>query len=375
MLKICTIGIGNAGNQIADLAFSKKNIPGVAINSSEKDLMNVNYVPTFIIGDMKGAGKNRDAAKTFIKDQIKNILSQKQFISLIEEQDVVFIISSIGGGTGSGMTPLLTDVLTKRFPTKHFVVVGVYPPIKESIAAQQNGLEYLTELKEFLPNIAYMSYDNNRRAHLTTSDMMSSVNEEIVEHLDIIRGQYLYPTPFNSIDEKDMLRILETPGRLAVYYIDYFNEKDLDKQSIEKLLEEEIKNESSNVELDRDKLIKRFGIITNLSTKLNQTFNSDCPEVKELIGEPVESFEHIYITKSDEEVNRVVLILSGLSIPDDRLTKIVQRIEDGLEELGKVKESSVLDSSYTMETVKELRKETTTSENVELDLDDIFSKY
>lgn len=375
MLKICTIGIGNAGNQIADLAKSVKGIPGVAINSSEKDLTNVQYIPKLIVGDTKGAGKNRDTAKKFIREQCKNLLSQKPFIEMISEQDVVFVISSIGGGTGSGMAPMLTDIMSRKFPDVLFVIIGVYPPLKESIAAQQNGLEYLKEVKDFLPNIAYMAYDNNRRSDLPTSEMMKEVNNEIVEHLDIIRGQYLYPTPYNSIDEKDMVRILSTPGRLAVYYIDYFNEKDLDKASIEEKLIDSIKAGSSNVELDRDKLIKRFGIVTNLSDKLNSMFNSGCPEILELIGEPVEAFEHIYINHNDDEINRVVLILSGLSIPDDRLTKIVQRIDDGLEELGRQKESSVLDDADMMQSVKELRGESSFGNKGDFDLDDLFAKY
>lgn len=371
MLKICTIGVGNAGNQIADLAMSAYNIPGVAINSSQKDLINVKHIGKIIIGDEKGAGKNRGEAKEFIKLHVKNLLNHEKFVNLIKENDIVFVISSVGGGTGSGMSPILTDILSRSFPDKKFVLIEVYPPIGESIAAQQNSLDYLKEVRSFLPNVVYLAYDNNRRANLTSPEMMHSVNEEIVEGLVVFRGDYLYPTPFNSIDEKDMLRFFGTPGRLAVYILDDIKEKDFDENSIEDAMINVIKNISSNVELDRDKIVKRLGVITNLNSALTKMFDTNLKKIKELIGEPVESYEHSYVAEKDE-TNRVILIASGLSVPDDRLTKIVQRIEEGLEELSRQKESSVLDETET-DKIKSLRQEIGSSEG--LDLDDIFSKY
>lgn len=372
MLKICTIGIGNAGNQIAELAMVKYQIPGIAINSSQKDLISVKNIPKIVIGDEKGAGKSRDEAKRFIKMHVKNLLEQEKFINHVESADIIFIISSIGGGTGSGMSPIMTDILSRKFSDKKFVLIEVYPPIGESIAAQQNGLDYLKEVRSFLPNAVYMAYDNNRRANLTSPDMMKAVNDEIVEHLLVFRGDYLYPTPYNSIDEKDTMRFISTPGRLAVYMLDDIKEKDFDDQSLEDALINIIKNESTNVELDRDKIVKRLGVITNLNPTLNNLFNVNLTKIKELIGEPVESYEHAYIT-SKEETNRVVLILSGLSIPDDRLNKIVQRIDEGIKELSKVKESSVLDNMVNADTIRDLRNSEGSSK--ELDLDDLFDKY
>lgn len=372
MLKICTIGIGNAGNQIAELAKVEKDIPGLALNSSQKDLTNVKSIPKVIVGDEKGAGKNRDEAKRFIKEQIANLLNQEKFIDYVSEYDVVFIISSIGGGTGSGMAPITTDILSRKYPDKRFILVEIYPPLKESLAAQQNGIDYLKEVQQFLPNVSYMCYDNNRRTHLPTSEMMKSVNNEIVEHMSIIRGDYLYPTPYNSIDEKDMLKILETPGRIAVYDLHDIKEKDLDEESLENKLIDIIKNTSSNVELDRDKIVKRMGVITNLNETLNKLFNTNIPSIKELIGEPVEGFEHVSIGQKGDP-NCVFLILSGLSVPDDRLQKIMQRIEEGLEELARSKESSVLDDLET-DAIKELRG-TGMRSSTEFDLNDIFDKY
>ena len=109
-----------------------------------------------------------------------------------------------------------------------------------------------------------------------------------------------------------------------------------------------------------------------MNKKLDKTFSVELAKLKELAGEPVEGFEHIYISKDDEE-NRVIVILTGLSVPDDRLLKIKQRIDEGLEELTRTKTSSVLDD-VDMESVKELRDNGIENSN-ELNLDDLFSKY
>lgn len=375
MLKIATIGLGNAGNQIADLAMSTYGIPGIAINSSQKDLVNVSQkIMKVVLGDSKGAGKSRDEAKNFVQKFIGELMTKPEVIEFINEYDVIFIASSIGGGTGSGMSPIISDILSRKFPDKKFVLVQVYPTIGESVAAQQNAIDYLKEVHQFIPNAVYLSYDNNRRTNMSSPEMMKSVNREIVDMMNVISGAYMYDTPFNSIDEKDMARFINTPGRMAVYILDNIKEKDFDNKSIEDALIDVIKNTSASVELDRDKIVKRLGIITNLNENLNKMLDTNLPKVKALIGEPVESYEHTYICKSNDEPNRVIIIAAGLSVPDDRLTKITQRIEEGIDELNRVKERTILDD-YATDVIRDLRGSNSDNSSADCNLDDIFGKF
>jgi Leucine-rich repeat (LRR) protein len=370
MLKVATIGIGNCGGQISELAFTKYQIPGLAINSSNKDLENISVIKKMLIGDEKGAGKNRDEAKTFVKKKIMEILDIDEFVNHFSSVDVMFMISSTGGGTGSGMTPMMTDILSRKFPKTNFIIVEILPPLRESLGAQQNTIEYLNEVDK-LTNVTYMSYDNNRFNNLSTSEMMLSINNEIVDHMAIIRGDYQFSTPFNSIDEKDMLRIITTPGRLSVYGVSNIKEKDLDDKSVEDMILEEIKIKSSNVELDRNKLVKRLGIITSLNEKLNTEVSPHHSKLKEFVGEPIESFEHVHI--SQDSSNTMILLLSGLSIPNDRIEKISQRIDEGLKELLAAKQRSVL-SDIDVSEIKDIRN-TNVVTNEEFDLEELFGKY
>lgn len=374
MLRVGVIGIGNAGNQIADgIKARDTGIDAIALNSSENDMTSLNHVSTVIIGDEKGAGKDRNIAKSFIQKEIKKVMVQGEIISLIENNDVIFVPAGAGGGTGSGQSPVLTDILKRKYPNKIFINIGVLPSLKESVAAQENALEYLRELSGF--NATYMLYDNNRRHFETTSRALENVNSEIIEDIITLRGEYQYVTPFTSIDEKDGTKILSTPGRILVARAEGFKEKDLDDKSIEERLLHNL-NVSAHAEMDRDQIVKRMGIISNLNTKINNIFDSSLPRFKEIVGEPVEGFEHIYINPSEDNTNRVIAVMSGLSMPDDRLTKIVQRIDEVTEQLMVTKSSSVLKNA-DVGIIRELRDtgDQGNSDGTDIDYDDIFSQY
>ena len=120
MLKVGIIGIGNTGNQVAALAMKKLNIPVLAINSSEKDLETVpDGVPRRLISDKsglsQGAGKNRALAKKYLKESIMGFLAEETMQKFILDLDVLFVVSSTGGGTGSGTAPLMTSIISSTY--------------------------------------------------------------------------------------------------------------------------------------------------------------------------------------------------------------------------------------------------------------------
>jgi len=373
MLKIGVIGIGNAGNQVAELAKKVYDIDGIALNSSDKDVKTISAVSSLVIGDEKGAGKDRNIAKSFIQAHIKQLISEPIFADVVKNNEVVFIVSSTGGGTGSGMAPVMYDILGRIFPSKRFILIGILPPLKESIAAQQNTIDYLKEMRQSDP--VYKLYDNNNYSNKLINEMLQTVNREIVEDMVVVRGDYQKTTPFNSIDEKDMLKLIETTGRLVINRTFGVKEKDIDERDLETRLIDSIKS-SAHAELDRDQIIKRLGLIVNLNEKVYKSLDTNIPKVKDLVGEPVEGFEHIYINQSEDETNRVAVIMSGLSVPDDRIEKIVQRIDEATALLTRTKESSILDVAAT-DLIDDLRaSDSKKAVDVnEIDLDDVFNLY
>jgi hypothetical protein len=181
-------------------------------------------------------------------------------------------------------------------------------------------------------------------------------------------------TPLNSIDEKDMFKIVNTPGMINISKVYDIKDKDVDNATIEDLLIGYIKNKSAMCEIERDGVVKRSGLIINLNPKLQRFIDKGLDKIKVIVGEALEWFEHDYINASDE-TNRAILILSGLSMPDDRITRITQRIDEVMESLATVKPSVIM-NFVKGEMIKELRKEEDAVIGPsELDAEDIFAKY
>ena len=337
MIRLGLIGIGNCGNQVVSLAKETKDIPGIAINTSDKDLENVKNLTVFKIGSSKGAGKSRDKAKAYVKQMMKQLLSQEKFKSHIDENDVVAVVASTGGGTGSGISVMLTHLLSTMYVDKRFILVHVLPSLKESLAAQQNTIEYLKEMNNF--NATYMSYDNGCKDGLPSNVMMKQMNEEIVEDLAVIRGDYLLSTPFTSIDEEDLTKILEVPGRLVVHRVYDIKEKDIDKVGIEDMLIQKLSDTTYSTELHNDNRVMKMGVILNVTEKLSNKIDTNFTEFKNQIGNPIEGFEHVAIIEPSMNLkNRAIVISSGLSLPEDRIEKINERIQEILDEIEKQKQ-------------------------------------
>ena len=379
MLKIGVIGIGNTGNQVAALAKERLNVPVIAINSSEKDLETVpDTIPKKLIKDKdglsNGAGKDRLLAKKYLKDSVMNIIKDEEVLKLVTPLDVVFIVSSTGGGTGSGTAPMLYKILSSILHDVKIILVGVLPVNNEALSAHVNTLQYLEELYTVLENPTYMLYDNDKLADMPSYQIMQKVNNEIVSDMDVLRCTYNYTTKFDSIDDRDMTRLISFPGRIVISRIEDFKEKDCDNVSIEDMIINDLKR-NTHVEAQRDKKIMASGIITNLSQALTEEFDNNVPKVREFSGEPLHAFNHIYVNEDRKQANNVFLIMSGLTPVNDKINLISDRIEE-IEERQKVLESddalSGVELGALSNKIADKQEKSNTSQ---VNVNDIFAKF
>lgn len=324
MNKIVVIGVGNAGNQISLLS-ELNGIPSLAINSSKRDLETLkvdgkNVVATVEIGDGLGTGKNRDEAKKFVKsvydEQILSVL--KTLIT--DDVDYVFVVSSTGGGTGSGISPMLSALIRNSFTKPEVIPVGITPSLKESAAAQQNSLDYQTEIAR--TSNAYMLFDNGHYHDRPVTEAIEAVNFDIIDAFLVVRGDYSKHAKYLSIDEKDMSRILSSKGRVLIGLVKDVTEKNIDGD-LEQYVINSIKAQS-HVELQGEESIMSRGMIYHVSEKIHGGINSDLPKISSEFGNIIEGFEHVSYT---DEKGHVAVILSGLSFPDDHVEKVMEVIE------------------------------------------------
>lgn len=380
MLNIGIIGIGNTGNQIASLGKERLNIPVLAINSSDRDLETVpKDIPRKLIvtndTDKQGAGKDRKLAKKYLKSSVTNLIEDEDVVGLMDSVDVVFIISSTGGGTGSGISPIMARIMADKFVDTKVILVGVLPVNGEMLSAHANTLEYLDELNTKLPDQTYMLYDNDKYDGLMSSyKILEQVNNDIISDLDVLRCTYNYTTKYNSIDDRDMMRLISFSGRLIVARLEDFKEKDADTVTIEDMLIDRLKR-NSHVEFQRDKKIMGSGLITNLSQPLMDEFDDNIPKVVDFIGDAIHGFIHEYVTADRKEPNNVFLILAGLSPINDKILKINDRIA----EIEKNQQVLLDDNAIDKENLNALSNKIADTDTVKseksVNIQDIFADF
>lgn len=379
MLKVGIMGIGNTGNQIATLAMEKLHIPVIAINSSEKDLETVpDAIPRKLItlkdGDKQGAGKDRVLAKRYLKDSIMNLIADEDVKTLCSNMEVLFIVSSTGGGTGSGTAPLMAKVISQQHPDLKVILIGVLPVNNEALGSHVNTLEYLDELYKQLPNQTYILYDNDKYDGLSSYKILQAVNEDVVNDIEVLSCRFNLTTKYSSIDDKDMLRILNYPGRIIIAGLRDIKEKDCDTKTIEDMIIDNLKR-NSHVESQRDKKIMASGIITNLSKVLNDEFNTNTPKVREFIGEPIQAFEHVYINEERKQPNNVFLVMSGLTPINDKIRKIDDRIQEIEERQRIMDEENSLNEVDLAKLSDKISDKKDENANDEVNLQNIFSDF
>ena len=376
MLKCGILGVGNAGNQVVSYAASVQapfNL--LAMNCSSEDLRMVpDSVPRLVIGDGRGAGKNRSESKTFLSEDVTGVIKSDCLKNFLTDLDVVFVVSSTGGGTGSGISLLLSTVMKNVFPTIYTIPIGIMGTLKEALSTHSNTLEYLKELYENMKDTTYMLYDNEKFAKLPSNQMMERVNKQIVDDLVVLTGYYNHNTKYSSIDDRDMLNIIRTPGRLVIGSVINFKEKDINEKSIEKQLLENIKT-SGSVDLQKDRIVNRLGVIANITEPVSEQFDTTVPEVQKEVGSPVENFEHISIIDDTKLPNSVYLILSGCTQVNDRINQINDRVSEILERQNQKEDDDALSGvDVAALNAKKVYKKPVIEEK-QVDLGNIFSQF
>ena len=145
--KISIIGVGGGGGNAINHMIERKieKVRYIAINTDHQDLEKKSNADIKIALSHLGAGGNPVVAKDLaekVKDDIK---------SQIKGQDMIFITAGMGGGTGTGASPVVAEIaksmgiLTVAVVTKPFDFEG---PFK-----RKNADEGVENLKKFVDTL------------------------------------------------------------------------------------------------------------------------------------------------------------------------------------------------------------------------------
>jgi cell division protein FtsZ len=243
-IKIKIIGIGGGGgNIIAELLkklkdFSSQRVEFLAVNTDAQALKSLpRDLKTYSFGQKltKGLGTGRDAevGERAAREDIEKI---KTLFS--DGRDLYVIISSFGGGTGTGATPVFTKVAGDMGLT----TLGIFtlPFVFEGRKKMDMSLKSLEKAKENLN--AFMVMPNEKIFSLTKeevsfADSLNLLNDRLAESLEgLLRT--IYTPGLINIDWADIKTILE--GKKKTAYLNFVKAKA--NQSPEEIAKALLKN-------------------------------------------------------------------------------------------------------------------------------------
>ncbi|MFC1627259.1 cell division protein FtsZ, partial [Patescibacteria group bacterium] len=129
--KIKVIGVGGGGNNAIDSMIKSDQIKGVefvAINTDAQTLLKCQAETKIQIGDKLTRGLGSGANPKIGKEAAEE--SKDKLQELLFDSDMAFITCGMGGGTGTGASPIIAEVakesgaLTVAVVTKPFLFEG-----------------------------------------------------------------------------------------------------------------------------------------------------------------------------------------------------------------------------------------------------------
>lgn len=387
------VGIGAGGSAITEV-FSVYDFDTCIINTTPDDSDAIKGVnKKLIIGTEGGCGKDRNLAKESIKNNYKTIV---KFLrdKFKDEYELLYIVFTSGGGTGSGSGPMLADIL-KKVLNKNVGIIVALPSLQEGVSAQGNSIECLKEIYKL--NLPTFIVDNEKyqKRNLSIKEYYDSINERVGKDFEMVFNTTRKPSKYGNFDKKDLMKILSTSGMISISHCMFIRDENgnintnsgysKEYSLIERLIIESIKS-SIYSPIEFDKIIKRMGIIYEIDNSLTKeiTYNKLMTE----IGTPLETFEGFYqpMESENKTIQRINVILSGLSFPENRLKSCVTVLDRSKNCLNIEKKYEVLESDVSW--LSNIRKESMSTGNLksttedtmnidefDIDMDELFDKY
>lgn len=233
-MKNMIIGTGNAGCQIIKMAALSPLLDEVefyAIDSvlstiDMDSISNVKFIP--IMSDEKaGSGRDRERGKAMFKFHEENKAFDEMYRVASESKTPVIVVSSAAGGTGSGsIVPLCDALIKKNIPV---IPIIICPNKKDPAAFHLNTSDLFMDLAEI--GIKTYALFENRKGDAN----YTPINTEVVEMIELLFGKRYDKGERDTIDDSDLDRILEMPGRIMAIRADASSVPVLQKELARKL--------------------------------------------------------------------------------------------------------------------------------------------
>ena len=199
-MKLAMIGFGQAGGKIVDkfLEYDERTNSGivrsaVAVNTARADLMGLDRIPKsnrVLIGQSRvkghGVGADNELGAEVAEEDIDEIQGAIDNIP-VHEVDAFLVVAGLGGGTGSGGSPVLAKHL-KRIYTEPVYGIGVLPGSDEGGIYTLNAARSFQTFVREVDNLMVFDNDAWRQAGESVESGYEEINDEIVKRFGVLFG-------------------------------------------------------------------------------------------------------------------------------------------------------------------------------------------
>src|SRR6056297_3391210 len=199
-MKLALIGVGQAGGKAVDefLAYDAETgadiVRGaIAVNTAKADLDGIDRLPTdrrILIGQSRvkghGVGADNELGAEVAEEDIDEIQGAIDNIP-VHEVDAFLVVAGLGGGTGSGGSPVLAKHL-KRIYTEPVYGLGVLPGSDEGGIYTLNAARSFQTFVREVDNLLVFDNDAWRKSGESVQGGYDEINEEIVTRFGILFG-------------------------------------------------------------------------------------------------------------------------------------------------------------------------------------------
>lgn len=327
-LNIGFIGVGQCGGNIAN-EFAKLGYQSIVINTAQSDLNKLSNIPSenklLINFGIEGAGKNPEIGENAFIQHNEEVL--KLIEQVFVETDIIYVCAGLGGGTGSGISPMLTEVLIEM---EYNVGMIVTLPMKnESPKVQLVALDAFQKISNISDIKSIFIVDNEKAINTSIGVKMqyNITNVNIAKSLNDI-NEITTKTSDMAFDARDFITLLEHTGIAILTTIEIEDIKsfsDVAAQNVTKSIQSGL---YANTELvNANGLAIIFETKSGGSTFVNQDV---IKKIQRAIGNPFDMFYAIYEDedKKQDRSATLKLLITGLPVPKERLDEMAEDFEE-----------------------------------------------
>jgi hypothetical protein len=304
-----SIGILAIGQGAASIAveFAKRRYDVAAMNLSKADLRAVerSIDARLELSGEGGAAKNRQIGQEAVR---RNAAEIEAFLTRHFGPDMphlksLFVIHTLGGGTGSGAGPAVAALAAECLPDLIINPVVVFPDSVEADICQYNMLEAFEALSSLAGFGGTFILDNEQGRKLLGGNyypLMNARFAELVDNLLTIPDRLVSAEA--NFDRREVLDLLSEPGQIGIYEAEVSSAKGwVPPMAVKRSWEESIFAKTTFTPRKAGIIIES-PLAENLA--LMPILDTDPPVVH----------HGLY-----ENGNRITTILAGMPFPIDRL--------------------------------------------------------